>query len=89
MTPIRVVCQNTLNLALDTARRCWSAKHTDNIQNRIHEAQETLGLAHCYEYLFALAGEPTPRLAVVIVFPTPPFLAPIKIVLPIWFFLVF
>jgi len=48
MTPIRVVCQNTLNLALDGARRSWSAKHTGNIQNRLHEAHETLGLAHKY-----------------------------------------
>ena len=27
LTPIRVVCQNTLNLALDTARRSWSMMH--------------------------------------------------------------
>ena len=48
MTPIRVVCQNTLNLALNQTKRAWSAKHTGNIQNRMHEAQETLGLAHRY-----------------------------------------
>jgi len=48
MTPIRVVCQNTLNLALDGAKRAWSSKHTGNIQNRMHEARETLGLAHLY-----------------------------------------
>jgi phage/plasmid-like protein (TIGR03299 family) len=52
MTPIRVVCQNTLNLAISQAKRSWSAKHTGNIQNRMHEAHETLGLAHKYmEYL--------------------------------------
>lgn len=48
MTPIRVVCQNTLNLAINGARRSWSAKHTGNVQNRMHEARETLGLAHKY-----------------------------------------
>ena len=48
MTPVRVVCQNTLNLALDQAKRSWSAKHTGNIQNRLHEAQTTIGLAHKY-----------------------------------------
>jgi len=48
MTPIRVVCQNTLNLALTEARRSWSAKHTGNVQSRMHEARETLGLAHAY-----------------------------------------
>ena len=27
MTPIRVVCQNTLNLALNSAKRIWTTKH--------------------------------------------------------------
>ena len=48
MTPIRVVCQNTLNLSLNSAKRSWAAKHTGNIQSRMHEARETLGLAHLY-----------------------------------------
>ena len=29
MTLIRVVCQNTLNLALNTAKRSWTARHTE------------------------------------------------------------
>ena len=48
MTPIRVVCQNTLNLALDRARRIWTTKHTENVMSRVHEAEETLGLAEKY-----------------------------------------
>ena len=40
MTPVRVVCQNTLNLALNTARRTWSAKHTGNVFNRLDEAKD-------------------------------------------------
>ena len=48
MTPIRVVCQNTLNLALNTAKRTWAAKHTENVLNRVHEARETLMLAETY-----------------------------------------
>ena len=48
MTPIRVVCANTLNLALKQANRTWSARHTGNIQGKMHEAQETLELAHTY-----------------------------------------
>ncbi len=48
MTPIRVVCQNTLNLALGTARRTWAAKHTENVLYRVHEARETLELADTY-----------------------------------------
>ena len=48
MTPIRVVCQNTLNLALNSAKRIWAAKHTEKILNRIHEARESLLLAEAY-----------------------------------------
>jgi len=48
MTPIRVVCSNTLNLALRQAKRAWSSKHIGNIQGKLHEAQETLELAHGY-----------------------------------------
>ena len=48
MTPIRVVCQNTLNLALNTAKRTWTSKHTENVMSRVHEARETLMLAEAY-----------------------------------------
>ncbi len=48
MTPIRVVCQNTLNLALSNAKRIWTTKHTENVMNRVHEARETLQLAELY-----------------------------------------
>ncbi|MBR2895396.1 MAG: DUF945 domain-containing protein [Oscillospiraceae bacterium] len=48
MTPIRVVCQNTLNLALNNAKRIWTTKHTENVMNRVHEARETLMLAERY-----------------------------------------
>ena len=48
MTPIRVVCQNTLNLALNNAKRTWTTRHTENVMSRVHEAEETLGLAERY-----------------------------------------
>lgn len=48
MTPIRVVCQNTLNLALSTAKRSWSANHTGNIHSKLDEARDTLKLANNY-----------------------------------------
>ncbi len=48
MTPVRVVCQNTLNLALDSARRIWTTKHTENVMSRVYEARETLELAEAY-----------------------------------------
>jgi phage/plasmid-like protein (TIGR03299 family) len=48
LTPIRVVCQNTLNLALQTAKRQWSTKHMGNMDEKMHEAQRTLELASGY-----------------------------------------
>lgn len=48
MTPIRVVCNNTLNLALATATRSWSAMHTSRVQDRIGEAENTLFMAEAY-----------------------------------------
>lgn len=48
MTPVRVVCSNTLNFALSTAKRAWSTKHMGNIFNKLAEAKHTLGLANAY-----------------------------------------
>lgn len=48
LTPIRVVCNNTLNLALRTAQRSWSMIHTGNIQNKMKEASDTLFKAERY-----------------------------------------
>lgn len=48
VAPIRVVCNNTLNLALSTAKRSWAMVHTGNIKGKIHEAQETLFMAENY-----------------------------------------
>lgn len=48
MTPVRVVCSNTLNLVLSTTKRCWSAKHTTNISEKLDEARETLLFAESY-----------------------------------------
>lgn len=48
LTPIRVVCNNTLNLALATAKRSWSTIHTGDIQSKMQEAKNTLFLAEKY-----------------------------------------
>lgn len=48
LTPIRVVCNNTLNLALSTAKRSWSMIHTGDIREKIQEAKDTLFLADRY-----------------------------------------
>ena len=48
MSPIRVVCNNTLNLALTNAKRSWSMRHVGDINGKIEEAREVLGLADKY-----------------------------------------
>ena len=53
MTPIRVVCNNTLNLALGSAKRIWSMRHTENIHGRLEEARNCL--FHADEYMGHLA----------------------------------
>ena len=55
VTPIRVVCNNTLNLALDSAKRSWSMVHTGDIKGKIQEAKDTLFMAE--EYMDNLGKE--------------------------------
>lgn len=49
VTPIRVVCWNTLSFALASAKRVWSTRHTKKVHDRMElatEAAETLGLTY-------------------------------------------
>lgn len=55
VTPVRVVCSNTLNLALAQAKRSWSMIHTGNVQGKLEEAKETLLMAR--EYMDELGKE--------------------------------
>jgi len=48
VTPIRVVCQNTLNVALKTAKRAWSTCHKGNLESKMEEAYMTLTMAKTY-----------------------------------------
>lgn len=48
MTPVRVVCNNTLNIALNSAKRVWSMRHTENIHERLNEAHDCLFRAESY-----------------------------------------
>lgn len=41
-TPVRVVCANTLRIALRGARDAWSASHTASIHDRAEQAKATL-----------------------------------------------
>ena len=48
LTPIRVVCANTLALGLEHSARIWSANHTGNIEEKLAEAHRTLEMANKY-----------------------------------------
>ena len=48
LTVTRVICENTLNYALKTAKRSWSVRHMGNIQMNLEEARETLKLTSRY-----------------------------------------
>jgi phage/plasmid-like protein (TIGR03299 family) len=57
MMPVRILCMNTLNIALKNSKRSFSIRHTGNTQNKLHEAHEALNLAH--NYMSALCKEIT------------------------------
>lgn len=48
VTPVRVVCQNTLNLAMRNAKQSFKIRHTQSVEGRIAVARETLGLTLGY-----------------------------------------
>jgi Domain of unknown function (DUF932) len=43
-TPIRVVCQNTLMLALESGEKAHNIRHSKHMQDRLQNVQELLGL---------------------------------------------
>lgn len=47
-TPIRVVCMNTLNIAISSAAANVEVRHTSGIMDRIVDAREALGLTTMY-----------------------------------------
>ena len=57
ITPVRVVCNNTLNFALEGAKRFWSTKHVGDISSKISEARHTLELADSYMEKFAVNAD--------------------------------
>jgi phage/plasmid-like protein (TIGR03299 family) len=60
ITPVRVVCANTLNLALSSfkgknaAKQSFKIRHTQTAEGKIAVAREALGLAHKYIDEFSL-----------------------------------
>ena len=48
MTPIRIVCNNTLSMAISNAKRSWSTKHVGDMQSKLEEARMCLQMADKY-----------------------------------------
>ncbi len=48
ITPVRVVCQNTLNLALGSVKQSFKLRHTATVDGKIQVAREALGLTFSY-----------------------------------------
>ena len=61
-TPIRVVCQNTLNVAIQSKSRSIKIRHTLNLGQKVQDAQETLGIM---SQRFSIFEEASQKLATV------------------------
>lgn len=48
VTPVRVVCANTLAIGLREARQTFKIRHTQTMKGKIEAAREALGLTHKY-----------------------------------------
>lgn len=55
MSPVRIVCANTLSMALNSAKRQWSTKHMGDMDSKLAEAKMCLQLAD--KYMNSLAEE--------------------------------
>ena len=64
ITPIRVLCNNTLNLALRDAKRIWTTIHVGDIRNKFDEAKKTLMLAEYYMDKLTVEAESLSRIKV-------------------------
>ena len=57
LTPIRVICKNTLAMALRTAPRVWQAKHLGSIAGRMQEARDMLKIVMAYTEEYPVVAE--------------------------------
>lgn len=48
ITPVRVVCQNTLNMALRGVKQSFKIRHTQTVGGKVAAAREALALANSY-----------------------------------------
>lgn len=56
ITPVRVVCNNTLEEALGAYKRVFSVHHYSNVKDKVDEAKKVLGFANNYMDKFVESG---------------------------------
>lgn len=56
LTPIRVVCMNTLALSFNSSKQRWSVPHVSTMAGKLQEARDTLELTHKYAEDFVIMG---------------------------------
>jgi len=56
VTPIRIVCMNTLKLASLQARQRWSIRHTSKLEGKLQSARDSLKLTFAYAEEFVVVG---------------------------------
>lgn len=54
VTPVRVVCQNTLNMAMKNFKQKFTIRHTRTATDRVEEARHALQLTHSYMDAFEI-----------------------------------
>jgi phage/plasmid-like protein (TIGR03299 family) len=52
LSPVLIVCQNTLNMAMASAKQSFAIRHTESAAGKIQEARETLQLTFKYVDVF-------------------------------------
>lgn len=57
VTPVRVVCANTLAVALKDAKQTYKIRHTQAMDGKVAAAREALGLAHKYLDAFEIEAQ--------------------------------
>jgi phage/plasmid-like protein (TIGR03299 family) len=57
ITPVRVRCQNTLNLAMKSAKQSFKIRHTQTAEGKILAARQALGLSVAYFDEFSKEAE--------------------------------
>lgn len=64
VTAIRAVCQNTVTMALNSAKTKWSLRHKSSLEGKVHEARDSLKMTFKYQDAFQAEVEKMMSIAV-------------------------